>query len=115
MKQTTLHSLRQQRYQQQYHWRYSYLTLLLGALQDALLDGALADELVDGDLLGLAEPVRAVHRLLVDRRVPVAVVEYHLQTHATTAGVNASKFPNQTSSTCMLCASDTTIHARFYA
>ena len=54
------------------------LALLLGALQDPLLDAALADEAVDGHLLGLAQPVGSVHGLLVHRGVPVAVVEDHL-------------------------------------
>lgn len=51
------------------------LALLLGPLQDPLLDGSLADEAVDCDLLGLAQPVSPVHGLLVHRGVPVAVVE----------------------------------------
>lgn len=55
------------------------LTLLLGPLQDPLLDGALADEAVDGDLLGLTQPVGPVHGLLVHRGVPVAVVEDDLE------------------------------------
>ena len=53
--------------------------LLLGPLQDPLLDGALADEAVDGHLLRLAQAVSSVHGLLVDRWVPVAVVEDDLK------------------------------------
>lgn len=55
------------------------LALLLGPLQDPLLNGALADEAVDGDLLGLTQPVGPVHGLLVHRGVPVAVVEDDLE------------------------------------
>lgn len=51
------------------------LALLLGPLQDPLLDGSLADEAVDGDLLGLAQPVSPIHGLLVNCRVPVTVIE----------------------------------------
>lgn len=57
----------------------SDLALLLGPLQDPLLDGALADEAVDRDLLGLAQPVGPVHGLLVHGGVPVAVVEDDLE------------------------------------
>lgn len=57
----------------------SDLALLLGPLQDPLLDGALTDEAVDRDLLGLAQPVGPVHGLLVHRGVPVAVVEDDLE------------------------------------
>lgn len=58
---------------------FSNLALLLGPLQDPLLDGSLADEAVDCDLLGLAQPVSPVHGLLVHRGVPVAVVEDDLE------------------------------------
>jgi len=57
----------------------SYLTLLFRPLQDAFLDGSLTDEPVDGDLLRLSQSVGAVHRLLVYRRIPVAVIEDHLE------------------------------------
>lgn len=57
----------------------SDLALLLGPLQDPLLDGALADEAVDGHLLGLTQPVSSVHGLLVHCGVPVAVVEDDLE------------------------------------
>lgn len=57
----------------------SDLALLLGPLQDPLLDGALTDEAVDGDLFGLAQPVGPVHGLLVHRGVPVAVVKDDLE------------------------------------
>lgn len=57
-------------------WKiFWYLALLLGSLQDPLLDGSLADEAVDCDLFGLAQPVSPVHGLLVYRGVPIAVVE----------------------------------------
>lgn len=55
------------------------LALLLGPLQDPLLNGALADEAIDGDLLGLTQSVSPVHGLLVHRRVPVAVIEDNLE------------------------------------
>jgi len=44
--------------------------LLLGALQDVLLDGAAGQEAVDVDRLRLPDPVRPAHRLQVVLRVP---------------------------------------------
>lgn len=63
-------------------WRrvcVSDLALLLGPLQDPLLDGALTDEAVDGHLLGLAQPVSPVHGLLVHGGVPIAVIKDDLE------------------------------------
>lgn len=57
----------------------SDLALLLGPLQDPLLDGPLTDQAVDGHLLGLPQPVGSVHGLLVHRGVPVTVVEDNLK------------------------------------
>jgi len=57
----------------------SYLALLFRPLQDAFLNGTLTDEPVDGDLLCLSQSVGAVHRLLVNCRIPVAVIEDHLE------------------------------------
>lgn len=56
-----------------------YLALLLGPLQDPLLDGTLTDKAVDGDLLGLTQPVSSIHGLLVYCGVPVTVVEDDLE------------------------------------
>lgn len=53
----------------------SDLALLLGPLQDPLLDGTLTDEAIDSDLLGLTQPVSSVHGLLVHCGVPVTVIE----------------------------------------
>mmetsp|Transcript_22778 Transcript_22778/g.67502 ORF Transcript_22778/g.67502 Transcript_22778/m.67502 type:complete len:715 (+) Transcript_22778:982-3126(+) len=52
-----------------------HLQLLLRALDNLLLDRVLGDETEDLDLLLLPDPVRAVHRLQVGLRVPVAVVD----------------------------------------
>mmetsp|Transcript_24257 Transcript_24257/g.71712 ORF Transcript_24257/g.71712 Transcript_24257/m.71712 type:complete len:740 (-) Transcript_24257:1603-3822(-) len=52
-----------------------HLQLLLRALDNLLLDRVLGDEAEDLDLLLLPDPVRAVHRLQVGLRVPVAVEE----------------------------------------
>lgn len=57
----------------------SDLALLLGPLQDPLLDGTLTDEAIDGDLLGLTQPVSSVHGLLVHCGVPVAVIKDDLK------------------------------------
>lgn len=57
------------------------LALLLGPLQDSLLDGTLTDEAIDGDLLGLAQSVSPVHSLLVHCGVPVAVIKDNLETN----------------------------------
>lgn len=57
----------------------SDLALLLGPLQDPLLDGTLTDKAVDSDLLGLTQPVSSVHGLLVYCGVPVTVVEDDLE------------------------------------
>lgn len=57
----------------------SDLALLLGPLQDPLLDGTLTDEAIDSDLLGLTQPVSSVHGLLVHCGVPVAVIEDDLK------------------------------------
>ncbi len=59
----------------------SDLALLLGPLQDPLLDGSLTDEAIDGDLLGLTQPVSSVHGLLVNCGVPVTVIENDLEEH----------------------------------
>ena len=59
--------------------KISYLLLLLGALEDIVLDGARDEESVDGDVTALAEPVGPVHGLLVGHRVPVRVEEDHLK------------------------------------
>ena len=59
--------------------QWIYLTLLLGALEDAFLYGPLTDESVDRHLLGLSQAMGAVHGLLVHRGVPVTVVEDHLK------------------------------------
>ena len=58
----------------------THLALLLSTLKDAFLDRALTDEPVHGDLLRLTETMGTVHRLLVNGRVPVTVVEDHLAT-----------------------------------
>ena len=50
--------------------------LVGGALDDALLDRAARDEAVDGDGARLADAVDAIHRLAVDLRVEVGVVEH---------------------------------------
>ena len=55
------------------------LAFLLRSLQYSFLNASFANESVNGDLFRLAQSVRSIHRLLVDRRVPVAVVEDHLQ------------------------------------
>lgn len=57
----------------------SDLALLLGPLQDPLLDGSLTDQAIDSDLLGLAQPVSSVHGLLVHCGVPVTVIEDDLE------------------------------------
>lgn len=57
----------------------SDLALLLGPLQDPLLDRTLTDEPIDSDLLGLTQPVSSVHGLLVHCGVPVTVVEDDLK------------------------------------
>ena len=57
----------------------AHFAFLLRPLQYSFLNASLANESVDGDLFRLAQSVRSIHRLLVDRRVPVAVVEDHLQ------------------------------------
>ena len=49
--------------------------LLVGLLDDVLLDGALGDEPVDVDVPRLPDPVTPVLRLRVHRRVPVRVIE----------------------------------------
>lgn len=57
----------------------SHLALLLGPLQDPLLDGTLTDKAIDSDLLGLTQPVSSVHGLLVHCGVPVTVIEDDLE------------------------------------
>lgn len=57
---------------------YAYLTLLLGSLQNALLDSTFTDEPIDSNLLCLPQAVGPVHGLLVYSRVPVTVIENHL-------------------------------------
>ena len=58
----------------------TYLTLFSGSLQDTFLDAPLADQPIHCNLLGLAQPVSAVHGLLIHRWVPVAVIEDDLRT-----------------------------------
>ena len=55
------------------------LALLCRPLHNAFLYGTLADESIDSDLLCLSEAMSTIHCLLVDCRIPIAVVEYHLQ------------------------------------
>ena len=50
--------------------------LVGGALDDAFLDRAARDEAVHGDGARLADAVDAIHRLAVDLRVEVGVVEH---------------------------------------
>lgn len=57
----------------------SDLALLLGPLQDPLLDATLTDEAINGDLFGLTQPVGPVHGLLVHRGIPVTVVKDDLE------------------------------------
>lgn len=57
---------------------HSHLTLLLGSLQDALLNGAFTYQSVHSDLLCLPQPVCPVHGLLVYCWVPVTVIENYL-------------------------------------
>ena len=58
----------------------TYLTLFSGSLQDSFLNASLTDQPIHCNLLGLAQPVSAVHGLLIHRWVPVAVIEDDLRT-----------------------------------
>jgi hypothetical protein len=51
------------------------LALFLGTLKYSFLDRAGEDEPIERHLLCLAESVSPVHRLLINGRVPIAVVE----------------------------------------
>ena len=48
------------------------------ALDDLLLDRLLRDQAVDKDLLLLSDTVGTVHRLQVNLRVPVRVIDYNM-------------------------------------
>ena len=48
------------------------------SLDDPLFDGIFTDKAIDVDILGLANSVRAVHRLKVYLGVEVGVVEHHV-------------------------------------
>jgi hypothetical protein len=51
--------------------------LLLGALENAFLHSPTSDQAVHSDLFGLPKAVCPIHRLCVNGRVPVVVVEDH--------------------------------------
>lgn len=56
----------------------TYLTLLLGSLQNSFFNGALTDEPVHSNLLCLPQAVGPVHGLLIHSRVPITIIKNHL-------------------------------------
>ncbi len=69
--------------------------MLLLELEDLLLDGVAADQAVGEDVLGLADPVRAVDRLGLDGGVPPGVEQVDVvgggQVQAQAAGLQADQ------------------------
>ena len=71
------------------------VALRLLELEDLLLDGVAADQAVGEDVLGLADPVRAVDGLGLDGRVPPGVEQVDVlgggQVQAQAAGLEADQ------------------------